>query len=89
MTPEQIYTIGNSLFISPHEWVLGKYTLRHEPSGFELWIANGPSHYYSYKPIDEPVCKMLWWLRPHYRFMHRAINYRRRCQFDRIFKDML
>ena len=29
----------------PHEFVLGEYTLTHEPSGFEIWICSGMPFY--------------------------------------------
>lgn len=90
MTPEQMYTVGNSLFISPHEWIIvDKYTIRHEPTDFELWVSNGPAFYYSFNPKEETVYLPMWWLRPHYRFLHRAVKYRQHRQIDQILRDML
>lgn len=83
MTPDQMYKVGNSLLTNPDQWRTDDiHTIRHVPSGFELWVSSGPSFYRSWSTREE-TSVVFWWLRPHYRFLHKAVQQYRIYQTEK------
>lgn len=71
MSPEQAYKIADSIFTSPQSWRRGRFYATHD-SGLRLWVSSGPAFY----NMDdyENDSDFWWWLKPHRRYLHRAVK---------------